>query len=60
MMMMMIFLFRVDAFKDQLLAAMLGGVLPSALCLCVLAVLGGLVHCYITDHKQTLPTSTVR
>ncbi|KAI7800049.1 class II cytokine receptor crfb8, partial [Triplophysa rosa] len=47
-----------DAFKDQLLAAMLGGVLPSALCLCVLAVLGGLVHRYITDHKQTRPKST--
>lgn len=47
-----------DAFKDQLLAAMIGGVLPSALCLCVLAVLGGLVHCYITDHKENLPKST--
>ncbi|XP_056621041.1 interleukin-20 receptor subunit alpha isoform X2 [Triplophysa dalaica] len=47
-----------DVFKDQMLAAMLGGVLPSALCLCVLAVLGGLVHCYITDHKQTRPKST--
>lgn len=44
-----------DVFKDQLLAAMLGGVLPSALCLCVLAVLGGLIHCYITDHKQIRP-----
>ncbi|CAM4695219.1 unnamed protein product [Leuciscus chuanchicus] len=46
-----------DPFRDQLLAAMLGGVLPSALCLCVLAVLAGLVHCYITDHRQTLPKS---
>nr|WBO25589.1 interleukin 20 receptor alpha [Ctenopharyngodon idella]WCC60319.1 interleukin 20 receptor subunit alpha like-protein [Ctenopharyngodon idella] len=46
-----------DPFGDQLLAAMLGGVLPSALCLCVLAVPGGLVHCYITDHRQTLPKS---
>ncbi|XP_039522181.1 interleukin-20 receptor subunit alpha-like [Pimephales promelas] len=46
-----------DPFRDQLLAAMLGGVLPSALCLCVLAVLGGLIHCYITDHRQTLPKS---
>ncbi|KAL1254743.1 hypothetical protein QQF64_016972 [Cirrhinus molitorella] len=44
-----------DPFRDQLLAAMLGGVLPSALCLCVLAVLGGLIHCYITDHRQKLP-----
>uniref|UniRef100_A0A8C1R8E4 Interleukin 20 receptor, alpha n=1 Tax=Cyprinus carpio TaxID=7962 RepID=A0A8C1R8E4_CYPCA len=47
-----------DPFRDQLLAAVLGGVLPSALCLCVLAVLGGLVHCYITDHRQRLPKST--
>ncbi|XP_016370142.1 interleukin-20 receptor subunit alpha [Sinocyclocheilus rhinocerous] len=47
-----------DPFREQLLAAMLGGVLPSALCLCVLAVLGGLVHCYITDHRQRLPKST--
>ncbi|KAF4099158.1 interleukin-20 receptor subunit alpha [Onychostoma macrolepis] len=47
-----------DPFRDQLLAAMLGGVLPSALCLCVLTVLGGLVHCYITDHRQKLPKST--
>lgn len=46
-----------DPFRDQLLAAMLGGVLPSALCVCVLAVLAGLVHCYITDHRQTLPKS---
>ncbi|XP_026050820.1 interleukin-20 receptor subunit alpha-like isoform X2 [Carassius auratus] len=48
-----------DPFRDQLLSSLLGGVLPSALCLCVLAVLGGLVHCYITDHRQTLPKSTV-
>ncbi|XP_051951218.1 interleukin-20 receptor subunit alpha isoform X2 [Xyrauchen texanus] len=47
-----------DPFRDQLLTAMLGGVLPSALCLCILAVLGGLIHCYITDHRQTLPEST--
>uniref|UniRef100_A0A672QSL2 Interleukin-20 receptor subunit alpha-like n=1 Tax=Sinocyclocheilus grahami TaxID=75366 RepID=A0A672QSL2_SINGR len=47
-----------DPFRDQLLAAMLGGVLPSALCLCVLVVLVGLVHCYITDHRQRLPKST--
>ncbi|XP_043075109.1 interleukin-20 receptor subunit alpha [Puntigrus tetrazona] len=47
-----------DPFRDQLLAAMLGGVLPSALCLCVLAVLGGLIHCYVTDHRQRLPKST--
>uniref|UniRef100_A0A8C1P0U2 Interleukin 20 receptor, alpha n=1 Tax=Cyprinus carpio TaxID=7962 RepID=A0A8C1P0U2_CYPCA len=47
-----------DPFREQLLAAVLGGVLPSALCLCVLAVLGGLVHCYITDHRQRLPKST--
>ncbi|XP_059355215.1 interleukin-20 receptor subunit alpha-like [Carassius carassius] len=47
-----------DPFRDQLLASLLGGVLPSALCLCVLAVLGGLVHCYITDHRQRLPKST--
>ncbi|RXN06188.1 interleukin-20 receptor subunit alpha-like protein [Labeo rohita] len=46
-----------DPFRDQLLAAMLGGVLPSALCLCVLTVLGGLIHCYITDHRQKLPKS---
>ncbi|XP_051955097.1 interleukin-20 receptor subunit alpha-like isoform X2 [Xyrauchen texanus] len=47
-----------DPFKDQLLTAMLGGVLPSALCLCILAVLGGFIHCYINDHRQTLPKST--
>ncbi|XP_051500820.1 interleukin-20 receptor subunit alpha [Myxocyprinus asiaticus] len=47
-----------DPLRDQLLTAMLGGVLPSALCLCILAVLAGLIHCYITDHRQTLPKST--
>ncbi|XP_056337108.1 interleukin-20 receptor subunit alpha isoform X1 [Danio aesculapii] len=47
-----------DPFRDQLLAAMLGGVLPSALCLCVMAVLGALIRCYITDHRQKLPKST--
>ncbi|XP_051511301.1 interleukin-20 receptor subunit alpha-like [Myxocyprinus asiaticus] len=47
-----------DTFKDQLLTAMLGGVLPSALCLCILTVLGGFIHCYINDHRQTLPKST--
>lgn len=57
---MMDLLSLLDVFKDQLLAAMLGGILPSALCLCVLAVLGGLIHCYITDHKQTSPENLVR
>ncbi|XP_067274534.1 interleukin-20 receptor subunit alpha [Pseudorasbora parva] len=46
-----------DPFRDQLLAALLGGVLPSALCVCVLCVLAGFIHCYITDHRQTLPKS---
>ncbi|TRY84439.1 hypothetical protein DNTS_035807 [Danionella cerebrum] len=45
-----------DEFRDQLMVAMLGGVLPSALCVCVLLVLGGLIHRYINDHRQKLPT----
>ncbi|KAM9495219.1 interleukin-20 receptor subunit alpha [Clarias gariepinus] len=44
-----------DPFKAQMLLLMLGGVVPTAICLFVLAVVGGLAYYYICGHKQRLP-----
>ncbi|XP_036420068.1 interleukin-20 receptor subunit alpha isoform X2 [Colossoma macropomum] len=47
-----------DPFTAQMLVLILGGVVPSAICLFVLAAVGGFAYYYICGHKQRLPMST--
>ncbi|KAL7872560.1 hypothetical protein SRHO_G00075430 [Serrasalmus rhombeus] len=47
-----------DPFTAQMLVLILGGVVPTAICLFVLAAVGGFAYYYICGHKQRLPMST--
>ncbi|KAI4891200.1 hypothetical protein NFI96_030943, partial [Prochilodus magdalenae] len=47
-----------DPFTTQMLVLILGGILPTAICLFVLAAVGGFAYYYIFGHKQRLPSST--
>ncbi|XP_053498225.1 interleukin-20 receptor subunit alpha isoform X1 [Ictalurus furcatus] len=46
-----------DPFKSQMLLLILGGVVPTAICLFVLAAVGGFAYYYICGHKPRLPKS---
>ncbi|XP_058249447.1 interleukin-20 receptor subunit alpha isoform X2 [Hemibagrus wyckioides] len=46
-----------DPFKSQMLLLMLGGILPTAICLFVLVAVGGFAYYYICGHKPRLPKS---
>uniref|UniRef100_A0A3B1IN17 Interleukin 20 receptor, alpha n=1 Tax=Astyanax mexicanus TaxID=7994 RepID=A0A3B1IN17_ASTMX len=42
----------------QMMMLIFGGVIPSAICLFILAAVGAFTYYYICDHRQKLPTST--
>ncbi|XP_026786957.3 interleukin-20 receptor subunit alpha [Pangasianodon hypophthalmus] len=46
-----------DPFKFQMMMMMLGVVVPTAICLFVLAAVGGFAYYYICGHKPRLPKS---
>ncbi|XP_066514991.1 interleukin-20 receptor subunit alpha [Hoplias malabaricus] len=47
-----------DPFSTQMLVLILGGVIPTAVCLFVFAALGGFLYYHICGHRQKLPMST--
>lgn len=53
------FFFPPDPLKSQMLMMTLGGVIPTAICLFVLAAVGGFAYYYICGHKPRLPKSVV-
>ncbi|XP_060738758.1 interleukin-20 receptor subunit alpha isoform X2 [Tachysurus vachellii] len=46
-----------DPFKSQMMLLMLGGILPTSVCLFVLVVVLGFAYYYICGHKPRLPKS---
>ncbi|XP_060757797.1 uncharacterized protein LOC132868710 [Neoarius graeffei] len=46
-----------DPLKSQMLMMTLGGVIPTVICLFVLAAVGGFAYYYICGHKPRLPKS---
>uniref|UniRef100_A0A8B9HEL3 Interleukin 20 receptor, alpha n=1 Tax=Astyanax mexicanus TaxID=7994 RepID=A0A8B9HEL3_ASTMX len=47
-----------DPLSAQMMMLIFGGVIPSAICLFILAAVGAFTYYYICDHRQKLPTST--